>query len=130
MSAKRILIVDDNRSLVTAAQRILQKAGFEAMTACDGSEGLTKARAEKPDLVILDIVMPGLDGYDVCRALHKDPATADIPVLMLTVKGQANSPSGAREKIDGFDAGAVDFVSKPVKAKELVDRVNALLWLA
>jgi len=65
MTAKRVLIVDDNRSLVTAAERILQKAGFETLTAADGSEGLTMAQAVKPDLVILDIVMPGLDGYEV-----------------------------------------------------------------
>ena len=112
-----------------AAERILQKAGFEPITAFDGSEALEKARAERPDLIILDIVMPGLDGYDVCRALRKDPGTAQIPVLMLTVKGQANTPTGAREKIDGFEAGAVDFICKPVKAKELVDRVQGLLWL-
>jgi len=130
MVAKRILIVDDNRSLVTAAERILQKEGFDTLTACDGSEGLNKALAERPDLVILDIVMPGLDGYEVCRALRKDPETAGIPVLMLTVKGQAGSPTGTKEQIDGFNAGALDFVSKPVKAKELVERVSALLWLA
>ena len=130
MSAKRVLIVDDNRSLVTAAARILQKAGFETLTAADGSEGLSMAQAEKPDLVILDIVMPGLDGYEVCRALHRSRETAGIPVLMLTVKGQANSPTGTKEQIDGFNAGAVDFVSKPVKAKELVARVKALLWLS
>jgi len=129
MGSKRVLIVDDNRSLVKAAERILQKAGFEAITAFDGSEALKKVQEQKPDLVILDIVMPGLDGYDVCRALRRDPATANIPVLMLTVKGQANSPTGAREKIDGFEAGAVDFMCKPVKAKELVNRVQGLLWL-
>ena len=129
MGSQRVLIVDDNRSLVTAAQRILQKAGFEAVTAFDGSEALERVREQKPDLIILDIVMPGLDGYDVCRALRKDPDTAKIPVLLLTVKGQANSPTGAREKIDGFEAGAVDFMCKPVKAKELIDRVEGLLWL-
>jgi twitching motility two-component system response regulator PilH len=129
MTAKRVLIVDDNRSLVTAAERILQKAGFETLTAGNGSEGLNVAQAEKPDLVILDIVMPGLNGYEVCRALRRSPETAGIPVLLLTVKGQANSPTGTKEQIDGFNAGAVDFVSKPVKAKQLVERVKALLWL-
>jgi CheY-like chemotaxis protein len=104
MGAQTVLLVYDNRPLVAVAKRILQKAGLVPLAAHDGSEGLSVARAEKPDLVILDIVMPSLNGYEVCQALHKDPETARIPVLMLTVKGQTGSPTGTKEQTDGFDA--------------------------
>ncbi len=137
MSSKaRILVVDDNHSIVRLIGALLQKDGFEALTAFDGLEGLQKAREEKPDLIILDIVMPRMDGYEVSRLLQDDPDTAAIPVLMLTVKGQIDDPSlddhaleaGIRERMDGYEAGALEFLSKPIKAKELLDRVKALLW--
>jgi len=131
-----ILVVDDNRSVVRIIQVLLQKEGFEVLTAFDGLEGLQKAQEEKPDLIILDIVMPRLDGYEVCRLLQDDPDTAAIPVLILTVKGQVDDPdigdqaleTGIRERMDGYEAGAIEFLSKPIKAKELLDRVKTLLW--
>jgi DNA-binding response OmpR family regulator len=137
-SQARILVVDDNRAVVKIIQGVLQRQGFEVLTAFDGVEGLEKAIKEKPNLIILDIVMPGLDGYQVCRRLQCDPATLHIPVLMLTVKGQINEEprpwekrdqySRIQERMAGFDAGAVDFLSKPVTAKELIKRVKSLLW--
>ena len=131
-----ILVVDDNRSLVRIIQGLLQKEGFEVLTAFDGLEALQKAREEKPDLIILDVVMPRMDGYEVCRLLQDDPDTAAIPVLILTVKGQVDDPdlddqalkSRIQEQMDGYEAGAVEFLSKPIKAKELLDRVKTLLW--
>jgi CheY-like chemotaxis protein len=131
-----ILVVDDNRSLVRIIQGLLQKEGHEVLTAFDGVDGLQKAREEKPDLIILDVVMPRMDGYEVCRLLQDDPDTAAIPVLMLTVKGQVDAPdlddraleTGIRERMDGYEAGAVEFLSKPIKAKELLSRVKTLLW--
>ncbi|MDY6875177.1 MAG: response regulator [Chloroflexota bacterium] len=131
-----ILVVDDNRSVVRIIQVLLQREGFEILTAFDGLEGLQKAREEKPDLIILDIVMPRMDGYEVCRLLQDDPDTASIPVLMLTVMGQIDDPAlsdravkdRVQERMEGFEAGAVDFLSKPIKAKELLDRVRTLLW--
>jgi two-component system cell cycle response regulator len=132
----RILVVDDNRSLVRITQGLLQKESYEVLTAFDGLEGLQKAREEKPDLIILDVVMPRMDGYEVCRLLQDDPDTAAIPILILTVKGQVDNPdlddraleTGIRERMDGYEAGAIEFLSKPIKAKELLDRVRTLLW--
>jgi CheY-like chemotaxis protein len=141
MSSKaRVLVVDDNRSLVRVIEGILQRQGYEVLTAFDGVEGFEKAKKEKPDLIILDIVMPKMDGYEACRHLQRNPSTAEIPILMLTVKGQVNEAANPedqrdyydriRERLAGFDAGALEFLSKPVTAKELVKQVQRLLWFA
>jgi DNA-binding response OmpR family regulator len=122
--------------MVWTIKALLQKEGFEVLTAFDGLEGLRKAREEKPNLIVLDIVMPRMDGYEVCRLLQDSPDTAAIPVLMLTVKGYIDDPSlddqaiesRIQEQMNGFDAGAVDFMSKPIKARELLERVRTLLW--
>lgn len=140
MSPKvRILVIDDNRSLVRLYERLLQKAGYEVLTAFDGLEGLWKALNKKPDLIILDIIMPKMDGYEVCRRLKGNPATADIPVLILTRKGSLAGPDSVKTKrldhdrvqdrLSGFEAGAMDFLSKPVTDRELLNRVRGLLWL-
>jgi len=134
---KSILVVDDNQSLVRLLEGVLKRNGYDVLTAFDGVEGLRAARRHKPDLVILDIVMPKMDGYEVCRELQQDSETASIPVIMLTVKGQVDEPVigetslGARvqERLAGFEVGALDFISKPVKAADLLDRVRNLLWL-
>jgi DNA-binding response OmpR family regulator len=135
-SEARILVVDDNHSIVRLVEALLQREGFEVLTAFDGLEGLQKAREEKPDLIILDIIMPRMDGYEVARLLQDSPDTAAIPILMLTVKGQVDDPSlgddvlkvGVQERMDGYEAGAVEFLSKPIRAKELLSRVKALFW--
>jgi len=136
----RILVVDDNRSLVRIVEGILQRIGYEIITAYDGVEALDQARLKKPDLIILDIVMPNMDGYEAARRLQSDPATARIPILMLTVKGHVEEDptpdtlrawqGKVRERMAGFDAGAVEFMSKPVTAKELVNKVKAVLWMS
>ena len=138
-SKARILVIDDNRSLVRVYKRVLQKAGYKVLTAFDGLEGLWKVLNEKPDLIILDIVMPKMDGYEVCRRLKGNPATVDIPVLILTRKGSLAGPDTVeakrrdhdrvQDRLSGFEAGAMDFLSKPVTARELLDRVRGLLWL-
>jgi two-component system, OmpR family, alkaline phosphatase synthesis response regulator PhoP len=135
----RILVIDDNRSLVRLMEGVLQKAGYEVLTAYDGLEGLAKALNGKPNLIILDIIMPEMDGYEVCRRLQRHPMTASIPVLMLTVKGkvdqtvetakQINFQSRVQDRNEAFDAGAVEFMTKPVTAAQLVKRVKAILWL-
>ena len=131
MSSKaRILVVDDNRSLVRVLEHLLEKEGFEVLTAFDGPEGLQKAREEKPDLIILDIIMPEMDGYEVCRLLQRDPDTARIAVLMLTRLDLKRFTSRDEERIEGLQAGAIDYLSKPVTAKGLLDRVRGLLWLS
>ena len=134
----RILVVDDNRSLTLIMARILQREGFEALLAFDGEAGLQKAREEKPDLIILDIVMPGMDGYQVCRHLQEDSNTARIPVVMISVKGRVDeegiTPSEVEgrvlERREGFTVGATDFLSKPIRTENLLERVRFLLWLA
>jgi DNA-binding response OmpR family regulator len=113
----------------------LQRAGWDVITAAEGVTGLRKARVEKPDLIILDIGMPGLDGYQVCRGLRANPDTAHIPVLILTGKGRLDrGDSGLavhmQERIKGFEVGALEFMSKPARKQELVDRVQGLLWLS
>ena len=130
-----ILIVDDNRSLVNMIAGVLHKRDYEVITAFDGLEGLLKAQEEKPDLIVLDIVMPKLDGYEVCHRLQENPATKHIPVIMLTVKGQVDDPTldertiegRIQEQMAGFEVGAVDFLTKPVKAGELIERIESLL---
>ena len=131
-----ILIVDDNRSLVNMIAGVLHKRDYEVITAFDGMEGLLKAQEEKPDLIVLDIVMPKLDGYEVCHRLQENPATKHIPVIMLTVKGQVDDPTldertiegRIQEQMAGFEVGAVDFLTKPVKAGELIERIKSLLY--
>ena len=123
MSSKaRILVVDDDHSLVQVIGCILEKAGFEVLTAFDGWDALRKVQEEKPALVILDVTMPSIDGYEVCRRLRNDPDTATMPVLMLTAR------TGSRAQVDGFESGADDYAFKPVKAEDLVTRVRSLLW--
>jgi CheY-like chemotaxis protein len=127
---QRILVVDDNRSLVLAAERVLQKEGFDVLTAFDGLEGLGKARAEKPDLIILDILMPKMDGYEVCRHLKSDPNIAHIPVIILSAKGETDmskaAPAvGLEEVYLGYDCGACNFLTKPVTANDLLDAVKS-----
>lgn len=129
---QRILIVDDNRALVLASERVLQKNGFDVITAFNGLEGLEKARAEKPDLIILDIVMPKLDGYEVCRQLKSDPDTTRIPVIILSAKGEIDTSKaapavGLEEVYLGYDCRACNFLTKPVTANDLLDAVRSEL---
>jgi len=138
MGAKaRILVVDDDRPTVLIISSVLKKNGYEVFTAFNGITGLKKAREVKPDLIILDIMMPIIDGYEVCRRLQKDPDTAGIAVLILTSKGRIDEDvevpnrfvSRVQDRLRGFDAGAIEFLTKPVKAKELVKRVKSVLWV-
>lgn len=137
---KRILIVDDSHSIVRMIQVVLEKEGWQILTAFNGKDGLELARSQKPDLIVLDIIMPVMDGYQVCEALQRDANTASIPVIFLTVKGQMGELKDQKygpgfyaakiaEQEKAFNVGAVDFISKPVVAKELVRRIKAMLWL-
>jgi CheY-like chemotaxis protein len=126
---QRILVVDDNRALLLVAQRVLQKVGFDVLTASDGLDGLEKAQAEKPDLIILDISMPVMDGYEVCRKLKSDPGTAYIPIIILSAKGEIDekrtAPAvGLKEVYSAYNLGANNFLTKPVTADALLDAVK------
>jgi len=135
----RVLVVDDDHALVRIAQSVLQKQGFDVLTAFDGLEGLEKAQQEKPDVIVLDVTMPKMDGYEVCRRLQRDPNTRQIPVVFLTAKGQGKERTthrehlmlaGDRDAARGFEAGAMEFLIKPVTAKDLVEKVEGLLWFS
>ena len=119
--AEKILIVDDDVNALKLIGYTLHREGYEIITAQSGQEALAKVQEEKPHLVILDIMMPGMDGYRVCRHLRAIPQTAQVPVIMLTAKSQVE------DKVAGFEAGADDYLTKPVIPAELLARVKALL---
>jgi len=121
MSASRILVVDDVALNVKLLADLLTVKGYRTSTATSGVEALAAIAAEPPDLVLLDVMMPGMSGYDVCRAIRADPAQAMLPVVLVT----ALDP--AEERAKGLDAGADDFLSKPVSQSELLARVRSLL---
>jgi DNA-binding response OmpR family regulator len=115
----RILIIEDEAPMRTALKDVLEAEGYRALTASDGENGLKRALEEKPDLILLDIMMPKLDGYEVCAELRR--LAIPVPVLMLTAKGQVE------DRVTGLDAGADDYLVKPFSTEELLARVRALL---
>ncbi len=117
----RILIIEDEKDIVDLLLYHFEQAGFSVSTALDGPIGLEKAKKERPDLVVLDLMLPGMDGKDVCRALKSDPLTRSIPILMLTAKSEE------MDRVVGFELGAEDYVTKPFSPRELVLRVKAIL---
>jgi two-component system alkaline phosphatase synthesis response regulator PhoP len=120
---KKVLIADDEQNIVISLEFLLRREGFEVFVASDGEEALIKLRAEKPDLVLLDVMMPKMNGFDVCQAIRADPALADMRVLMLTAKGREAEVS------KGLGMGADAYMTKPFSTKELVVQVRALLGL-
>ena len=119
---RRILLVDDDRDFVEATTAVLESA-YEVDMAYGGKEALAKARASRPDLILLDVIMPGEDGFAVCEKLKADPELADVPVIMLTSLAEGLGPSG---KV-GCVSQAEDYLEKPVKPAELLRRVNKFL---
>ena len=122
---EKVLVIDDEPDLVEMLRMALERH-FEVIVAFDGKEGIAKAKAEKPDAIVLDIMMPEKDGFEACRELKGDPRTALTPILILT--GVADYFSQTKyTKLSGMEIEAEDFISKPVDPNELVSRVNALL---
>ena len=121
MAKGKILVVDDEIYIVHILDFSLGMEGYEVVTALDGEQALDKARSERPDLVVLDIMMPKLDGYETCKRLKADEATKQIPVILLSAKGR-----NVDQKI-GFEVGADDYITKPFSPRKLVERINAVL---
>lgn len=117
----RILIVDDDLDSLKLIGLMLQRQGYEIIVANSGAQALGKAQAEEPNLIILDIMMPDMDGYEVCRRLRQNSATEPIPIIMFTAK------SAVDDKVAGFEAGADDYLTKPTHPAELASRVKAVL---
>ncbi len=120
-SMQRVLIVEDEVDIADLIMFNLQRAGYEVLKAHDGIHGTELAIRERPDLVVLDLMLPGRDGYSVFREIRRDARTSNIPVIMLTARAQTE------DRIQGLEAGADDYLTKPFSPKELVLRVNAIL---
>lgn len=119
--AGKILVIDDDVDTLRLVGLMLQRQSYQVSAASDGSQGLAKAFEERPDLILLDVMMPEMDGYEVARRLRKNPATASIPILMFTAKTQLD------DKVAGFEVGADDYLTKPTHPTELLSHVKALL---
>jgi two-component system alkaline phosphatase synthesis response regulator PhoP len=120
--SKKILIVEDDPSVLRATSYILEKEGYEVLSAENGLEGLKKARESSPDLLILDVMLPGIDGFEICHILRGEPRTAQLPILMFSAKGQDS------DKATGLKVGADEYLTKPVDREVLLSKVAA--WLA
>jgi len=118
---KKILIVEDEQDILQLVKHYLEKEGFRPVTAMSGLEALKKVKEDKPDLVVLDLMLPEMDGLEVCKRLRSVPDTAMLPILMLTAKAEES------DTIVGLELGADDYVTKPFSPKALVARVKALL---
>lgn len=121
MFKKKILIIEDTEFVKKLISDVLKEAGYEVVTASSGEEGLQKVREEKPDLVLLDVVMPGMDGFEVCRILREDESNNLMPIIMLTAQENED------HKLEGLELGADDYIIKPFNSRELVSRVRNTL---
>jgi CheY-like chemotaxis protein len=118
---KKILLVDDSRTALMIERMILAQRSYDLVTASDGEEALTRAREERPDLILMDVVMPRLDGFSATRRLRAEPSTAAIPIILVTTRGE---PSQVET---GFVAGCSDYVTKPINSMELLVKVRNVL---
>jgi DNA-binding response OmpR family regulator len=118
---KRILIVDDSPTALVWQRLLLHGERYETLTACDGAEGVRIATRERPDLILLDVTMPFMDGFEACRALRAAPETSHIPILMVTTHGDmANT-------LAGFEAGCNEYITKPLERAEYLTKVRSYL---
>ena len=124
MAAKKILVIDDQPGNVFLLQDRLNRAGFEVITAYDGTSGISKSKEEKPDLILLDVMMPGIDGFETCKKISNKNETQHIPIILVT----ALNTSEDTQK--GFDCGAFDYIKKPFNKVELLVRVKAAIRFA
>jgi two-component system phosphate regulon response regulator PhoB len=121
ISRGRVLVIEDDSSLTDVLEYNLQQAGYEVLVARDGKSGIAAARRETPDVIVLDLMLPEMDGLDVCKQLRADPVLKNVLVLMLTARSEES------DQLVGFTAGADDYVTKPFSVKVLLQRIRALL---
>jgi DNA-binding response OmpR family regulator len=117
---KKILVVDDEDDILHFLDLVLREKGYDVATATGGQEALTKAQLEHPDLILLDIMMPQMDGWEVLKLLRVDEETASIPVAMLSARTEA------RDRVQGLQEGAVDYICKPFSLQELIGKIEAI----
>lgn len=120
-ATKKILLVDDSMTTLFMEQMLLEGGSFDFITALDGKEAVDKAVAETPDLILLDVVMPRMNGFEACRTLRSNEATSAIPIIMVTTRGEEDQMES------GFAAGCNDYVTKPINGTELVAKVKNFL---
>lgn len=121
MPAERILIIEDDKDILELVRYNLEKAGFAVESATDGAEGLRMCRKKPPDALLLDLMLPSIDGLDICRALKKEPETKDLPILMISARGEET------DVVVGLELGADDYLVKPFSPRVLLARLKAVL---
>ena len=121
MPRKKILLADDSNTALMMERTLLSKSAYDVVVARDGQEAIRQAVDEAPDLIILDVVMPNMDGFEACRELRKLEATRAIPIIMVTTRGEPHNVES------GFEAGCNDYVTKPINGPELVSKVRNLI---
>ena len=121
MNRKKILVVDDSPTAIMWQRMILEDEAYDVVTAGDGVEGVRVARESRPDLVLLDVVMPRMNGFDACRAMRADDVTRDVPILMVTTRSEMD------HVMRGFESGCNEYITKPVDRTELLTKVRSYL---
>ena len=121
MQRKKILCVDDSATILMMERMILSKGPYDLVTASDGEEAVSKALAERPDLILMDIVMPRMNGFDACRRIRQEEAIRTTPVIMVTTRGEVQNME------NGFESGCNDYVTKPINATELLTKLRNFL---
>lgn len=118
---KKILLVDDSQTVLLMEKMILSKGPYSVVTANDGEEAVRKAAAEKPDLILLDVIMPKMNGFEACRALREQEATSATPIIMVTTRGEENNVE------TGYASGCSDYITKPINGPELLAKLRGFL---
>jgi DNA-binding response OmpR family regulator len=121
MTRKKILLVDDAETILMMERMILNKAGYVLITAKDGQEAVTKATTERPDLILMDVVMPKMNGFEACKQLRENDTTKGIPIILVTTRGEAESVES------GYKSGCDDYVTKPINGLEVLTKVKSAL---
>ena len=121
MPRKKILLVDDSNTILMMERMILNKGPYELVTASNGEEAIVKASTERPNLILMDVVMPKMNGFEACRHIRNNEETRETPIIMVTTRGEAHNVE------NGFDSGCSDYVTKPINGSELLTKVRNLL---